>query len=272
MSPTRRRTRRPDPLASTSAVEAVLDSLRSALPDLVPQSKKHLTSLLQAVRGLYARQQEPGRADLAASASGARRGRPPRFTREQLLRVDSTLRVLLSRETNVGVRSFVGQYLPLLDFPPEVREALERGDVNLFEAHQLARLTARRLGCTEAEARSHRRKLLEAHLLRQEPGSRLRERVKEALGELREPDPVQTETLALAKADELLEADPLDSSHLFFEELRRIGRALREIKPEELTDEDVEELMPAVDGVSVALLHLERRRQRRQEAARKLQI
>lgn len=271
MSPTRRRTRRPDPLASASAVEDVLEALRASLPDLIPHSKKHLTSLLQAVRGLYARQYDSRRPD-PAPASGARRGRPARFTREQLLRVDSTLRMLLSREANVGVRSFVGQYLPLLDFPAEVRESLERGDVNLFEAHQLARLTAKRLGCTEGEARTHRRKLLEAHLMRQEPGSRLRERVKEALGELREPDPVQTESLAVAKADELLEADPLDSSHLFFEELRRIGRALREIKPEELTDEDVEELMPAVDGVSVALLQIERRRQRRQEATRKLSI
>lgn len=49
------------------------------------------------------------------------------------------------------------------------------------------------------------------------------------------------------KADELLEADPLDASHLFFEELRMTSRALREIGPEEVTDEDLSEIMPAVD-------------------------
>jgi hypothetical protein len=217
--------------------------------------------MLQAVRGLYLRQ-----------STDTRRGRPARFPREHLLKVDSTLRALLARETSIGVRSFVGQYLPILDFPADVREPLERGDINLFEAHQLARLTSKRLNCTDAEARTHRRKLLEAHLLRQEPGPRLRERVKEALGELREPDPVQTEMAAVEKADELLEADPLDSSHLFFEELRRIGRALREMKLEELTDEDVDELMPAVDQVSVALMQIERRRQRRQEGLKKLRI
>jgi phosphoenolpyruvate carboxylase len=108
--------------------------------------------------------------------------------------------------------------------------------------------------------------------LRQEPGSRLRERVKDALGELREPNPVQTEIAAVVKADELLEADPLDSSHLFFEELRRIGRALREVNPEELTDEDVDELLPAVDQVSVALMQIERRRQRRQEGLKRVRI
>lgn len=261
MSPTKRRARRPDPLASADAVSAVLDSLRSSLPDIIPHSQKNLLRILQAVRGLYLRQ-----------PTETKRGRPPRFVREHLLRVDSTLRQLLARETSIGVRSFVGQYLPILDFPRDVREPLERGDLNLFEAHQLARLTAKRLGCTDGEARTHRRKLLEAHLLRQEPGSRLRERVKEALGELREPGAAQTEVVAVAKADELLEADPLDSSHLFFEELRRIGRALREISPEELMDEDVEELMPAVDQVSLALLHIERRRQRRQEGAQKFRI
>jgi hypothetical protein len=40
----------------------------------------------------------------------------------------------------------------------------------------------------DAEARSLRRKLLEAHLLAQGSGTQLRQGVKEALGELREPD------------------------------------------------------------------------------------
>lgn len=217
--------------------------------------------MLQAVRGLYLR-----------PATDTKRGRPARFAREHLLRVDSTLRTLLARETSIGVRSFVGQYLPILEFPRDVREALGRGEINIFEAHQLARLTAKRLGCTDGEARAHRRMLLEAHLLRQEPGSRLRERVREALGELREPDQAETEAVAVAKADELLEADPLDSGHLFFEELRRIGRALREMRPEELVEEDVNELMPAVDHVSMALMQIERRRQRRQTEVKKIRI
>lgn len=61
------------------------------------------------------------------------------------------------------------------------------------------------------------------------------ERVKEAMGELQEPVPAEAEAVAVERADELLEADPLDPTHLFFEELRRIGRALREVRPEELT-------------------------------------
>lgn len=259
MKATRRRTRRPDPLGSVAAVEAVLDSLRAALPDLVPRSHKNLTSLLNAVRGLYMRQ-----------PSESNRGRPPRYTREELLRVDSVLRDLLARETRIAVRSFVGQYLPILEFPRDIREALERGDVNLFEAHQLARLTAKKLGGTDGEAHSLRKKLLEAHLMGQGSGTRLRARVKEALGEAREPDPTETEVLAVSKADELLEADPLDASHLFFEELRMISRALREIGPEEVTDDDLSEIMSAVDQITLTLQKIVRRKER--EQARILRI
>ncbi|HEX8282674.1 MAG TPA: hypothetical protein VF588_04940 [Pyrinomonadaceae bacterium] len=253
MKATRRRARRPDPLASTRAVEAVLDSLRASLPDLVPPSRKGLASLLNSVRGLYMRPE-----------AGGGRGRPPRYTREQLLGVDSRLRDLLARETRISVRSFVGHYLPILDFPKDVRDALERGDVNLFEAHQLARLNPKKLGGTDAEARSLRKKLLEAHLLAQGSGTLLRARVKEALGEMREPDPTETEVLAVGKADELLEADPLDASHLFFEELRMISRALREIAPEEVTDDDLSEIMPAVDQITLTLQKIARRKERGQ--------
>ena len=196
--------------------------------------------------------------------SESKRGRPAHYAREQLLRIDSVLRDILARETSISVRSFIGQYLPILDFPRDVREVLERGDVNLFEAHQLARLTAGKLGGTDVEARRLRKKLLEAHLSAQGSGTALRQRVKEALGELREPDPTETEVMAMVKADELLEADPLDASHLFFEELRMISRALRGISPEEVTDEDLAEIMPAVDQITLTLQKIARRKDREQ--------
>lgn len=258
---TRRRQRRPDLLASVSAVEGILDQLATSLPDIIPRSQKSLVSMLQSVRNLSAR-----------PATDTKRGRPSRFPREDLLKVEAHLRMILERETSISVRSFVGQYLPILDFPRDVREPLEKGEINLFEAHQLARLTARRMGLSEAEARSHRRKLLEAHLRAQGSGARLRERVKEALGELSEPSLVETERAAVEKADELLEADPLDSTHLFFEELRRIGRALREIGPEDLSEEDVDSVMPVLDQLSTVLYQIEKRKERMNQQLKKLVI
>lgn len=250
MRATRRRTRKTDSLASGSAVETVLHSLRSSLPETIPTSNKALRAMLQAVRSLYAR-----------PSTDSKRGRPGRFPRQDLLRVDSRLRSILARETSISVRSFVGQYLPILDFPRDVRESLERGEVNLFEAHQLVRLTAERLAVTETEARARRRKLLEAHLLAQESGARLRERVKEKLGESWEPSASRTESLAVEKADELLMIDPLDSTHLFYEELRRIGRAIREVAPEDLTTKDLDKLMLILDQLGMVLFQIERRKQ-----------
>jgi hypothetical protein len=258
---TRRRSRRPDPIGSAAAVKGVLDQLADSLPDIIPRSQKNLVSMLQSVRNLNAR-----------PATDTKRGRPSKFPRESLLKVDAHLRMILARETSISVRSFVGQYLPILEFPKDVLEPLERGDINLFEAHQLARLTARRMGLTEGEARSHRRKILEAHLRAQGSGARLRERVKEALGELSEPSPIETERAAVEKADELLEADPLDSTHLFFEELRRIGRALREIKLEDLTEEDVDAVMPVLDQLSTVLYQIEKRKERKNQQLKKLVI
>jgi hypothetical protein len=258
---TRRRSRRSDPLASAEAVRRVLNQLADSLPDIIPRAQKSLVSMLQSVRNLNAR-----------PATDTKRGRPSKFPRESLLKVDSGLRMLLARETSISVRSFVGQYLPILEFPRDVREPLERGEINLFEAHQLARLTARRMGLTEGEARSHRLKLLEAHLRAQGSGAILRERVKEALGELVEPSAVETEIVAVEKADELLEADPLDSTHLFFEELRRISRALREIEPEDLTEEDVDSVMPVLDQLSAVLYQIEERKKRQRQQLKKLVI
>jgi hypothetical protein len=261
MRATRRRARKTDPLASARAVEAVLRSLRASLPEIIPKSNKALTSMLQAVRSLYAR-----------SATDTKRGRPGRFPRENLLRVDSQLRSILARETSISVRSFVGQYLPILDFPRDVRDSLECGEINLFEAHQLVRLTPKRLGITEVEATTQRRKLLEAHLMALESGARLRARVKEMLGELEEPSPTKTEALAVEKADELLEVDPTDSTHLFYEELRRIGRAIRRVKAEGLTEEDFNSLMPLLDELSTVLHRIEVRRRPKALELRKVSV
>ncbi len=165
---TRRGSRRPAPLASTSDVKGVLDQSAISLPDIIPRSQKNLVGMLQSVRNLSAR-----------PATDTKRGCPSKFPREDLLEVEARLRMLLGCKTSISVR-IVGQYLLIPDFLRDVREALERGDVNLFKAHQLVRLTAKRLAVTETETRSHRRKLLEAHLWAQGSTAGLRERIKSA--------------------------------------------------------------------------------------------
>ena len=66
--------------------------------------------------------------------------------------------------------------------------------------------------------------------------------------------------LAVDKANELLEAGPLDASHLFFVELRIISKALREIGPEEVMDDDLPEIYAGRRPDQTTLQKIARRR------------
>lgn len=97
---------------------------------------------------------------------------------------------------------------------------------------------------------------------RRVPGRYYVKGYKEALSKSREPDPTETEVLAVWKADESLGVGSLDASHLFVEELRMLLRALREIVPEEVTDKDLAEIMPAVNQGALTLQKIMRKRKR----------
>lgn len=258
MRATRRRHRTLDPLASREAVHALCDQLRARLPDVIPSSEAHLRRFLYAVRHVERR-----------PATDTLRGRPSRWPRETLTRAAATLRVILELETQgrVSVNSFIGQYFPLLQFPSDVAEALESGRVNLHEAAQLSRLTAARLGCAASAARRQREDILKSHLALQGSQNRLRARVKEALGESA-AEAVSSQNMAsvVTQVDELLEIDPQDSRHLFWEEMKRIFFAMREVQLEDLDDEMMEEFMGAMDQVSNVLYRIEKRRRARERA------
>jgi hypothetical protein len=258
MRATRRRPRTPDPLTRPQSIRALCEELRSRLPGVIPNSEKQLVRFLYAVRHIERR-----------PATDTRRGRPSRFRREDLISAAGHLRAVLQRETSgrVSLNSFVGQYLQILDFPPDVQEALADGRLNLQEAAQLARLNKERLCCSSAEARRTRAEILRAHLTVQGSQTRLRERVKETLGESSSAR-VSSEGVAevVMKADELLEVDPGDTRHLFFEEMKRIFFAMREIEAEDLDEDILDDFLRAVDQVSNVLYRIEKNRRERLSA------
>src|SRR5437588_9952697 len=114
MRATRRRRRESDTLASPEAVRTICQLLRERMPDTIPSSEKQLARFLFAVRHVERR-----------PATDTTRGRPSRWPREKLTEAASHLRLILERETSgrVSVNSFIGQYLPLLQFPADVTEA-----------------------------------------------------------------------------------------------------------------------------------------------------
>jgi hypothetical protein len=187
-----------------------------------------------------------------------------RWPREKLVEAAAQLRAILERETSgrVSLNSFTGQYLPLLQFPSDVTNALASGQVNLQEAAQLARLTPRRLDCAPQEARGRRAEVLRQHLAVQGSQMRLRARVQELLGETERAE-VSSGAMAavVTKVDEMLEVDPSDARHMFWEEMKRLFYAMREIELEDLDDETMDDFLKAMDGVSNVLFRVERRRQ-----------
>jgi len=178
----------------------------------------------------------------------------------------SQLRGILERETlgRVSVNSFIGQYIPILNYPSDVAVALSRGDINLHEAAQLARLTPERLEISPAKAAAMRQEVLRAHQLARGSQNSLRARVKEILGEV---VAVSTEemTSVVQKVDELLEIDPADKRHFFYEEMKRLFYAMREIQPEDIDDESLDQFMSAADQLSNAIytIELKRRKQKK---------
>jgi hypothetical protein len=65
---------------------------------------------------------------------------------------------------------------------------------------------------------------------------------------------------AVERVDELLKLDPTDTRHLFWEELKRVFYAMRDVSSEDLDDKILEDLMKAVDEVTKVLLRIEKRR------------
>lgn len=244
-----RRRRLSDPLASPEAVRSVLDQLRTAEPELIPRKDKDLVSMLHALRHIQ-----------RYSASETRRGRPGRWPREDLLKVGARLADILDRETSsrISVASFVDHYLRLPDFPADVLQTLTTGEINLFEAAQLARLTPARLGVSPAQAKRTRADLLAAHLQTKLSGSRLRERVLEIL---RGVAPTPAADIDVDADTDLEDFDPYDPTHLFWDQIKQLGFAFREIRREDVTDEEIEELLKASEPILAILSRIRRRKE-----------
>jgi len=226
------------------------------MPEINPFTEKQLLRFLYAVRHVERR-----------PATSTLRGRPGRWPREYLIEAANCLRGILQRETSgrISLSSFISQYLPILEFPSDLVEALASGHINLLEAAQLARLTPQRMNCSTQVARSRRLELIKQHLAVQGSQTRLRARVKEFLGESDSPA-VSSENMTqiVAHVDKLLEIDPQDTRHLFWEEMKRIFYAMREVQLEDLDEEVMVEFMTAMDGVSNVLYRIEKRRKSRE--------
>jgi hypothetical protein len=180
--------------------------------------------------------------------------------------VANHLRFLLDRETQgrVSLNSFTSLYIRILNYPSDVVEALVTDNINLFEATQLSRLTAERLNMTLSKARELRGEIIRAHIMAQGSEAGLRARVTDQLTD-KTAQPINRESgnLGIDAVDDLIEIDPYDTRHLFWEELRRIALALRQVTPEDIDDKILDDFLSASDQLSTILARVEKRRQQR---------
>ncbi|MFL6283681.1 MAG: hypothetical protein ACJ74Q_11130 [Pyrinomonadaceae bacterium] len=217
------------------------------MPDLIPQGEKALVKLLRAVRHI---EKYP--------ATDTKRGRPSRWRREDLLKVASGLKSILCRETSgrISIVTFIDHYVRVLNFPQDLITPLEDGNINLFEAEQLMRLSSKQSGLTPAEARNKRAELLSIHLQARLSGDRLRRRVNELLQSLR---PRMSDSQPeFPSVHDLEDFDPYDTSHLLWEEIKQLGFAFRSIRREDVTDEMLDELLRASGPLWAVLTKIQR--------------
>jgi len=196
-------------------------------------------------------------------ATDTKRGRPGKWKREELLNVAARLEDILERETSshISVASFVDHYLRLLEFPVDVTEVLASGEINLFEAEQLARITAERLKATPRQAHHTRSDLLLTHLQTKASGAQLRQRVNELL---KQPDAAtRDDEFPVEGFEDLEDFDPYDPTHLFWEQIKQLGFAFRDIRREDVLDEEIEELLKASEPIMAVLSRIQRRKEQR---------
>src|SRR5262245_46899983 len=227
----RRRSRRPDPLASVLEIREVIADLRRRCPELVPASDRGLFRLMNAVRHVERR-----------SAGDSKSGRPGHFPREKLIEVSRHLKAALAKryKDRISLGTFVSFCLPILNYPPDVLDAMENGEVTRLEAAQLARLTPDRLDVKPKKALAIRQEVLSNHTKMQGSQAQLRRRVAELLGD----EMIMTSenmAAAVSQVDDLLTVAEDDRRHLFYEQMKGFFFSMREIKPEEIDDPTLEQ-------------------------------
>jgi hypothetical protein len=115
-----------------------------------------------------------------------------------------------------------------------------------------------------SKARELRGEIIKAHVTSQGSEAGLRSRVNNQLCE-KTARPINREVgeLGIDVVDNLIEIDPCDTRHLFWEELRRMASALQNVTPEDIDDKILDDFLSASDQLSTVLARVEKRRQQR---------
>jgi hypothetical protein len=201
-------------------------------------------------------------------AGASKSGRPGHFPREKLMEVARHLKATLAKnyQDRISLGTFIAFCLPILNYPPDVLDSLESGEITRLEAAQIARLTPERLDVKPKKALAIRQEVLSNHLKMQGSQTQLRRRVAELLGD----ETIMTSgnmAAAVSQVDDLLTVEEDDRRHLFYEQMKEFFYAMRDIQPEEIDDPTLEEILEASDQLMGVIykIRLKRKQQANKE-------
>jgi len=258
MSARRRRARRADPLASVAVVRRILDRVRARLDGRTEWSQKDLIRVLRAAshceRGGW---------------TSSTRGRRPTFDRDTLRSAWNGLIEVLAQEVggSVSPRTFTEHYVRLLSCPPDVLAPLADTRINLFEALQLARISAKATDMTPAGASRLRSRVLASHLASHASARQLYERVNALLSPAdtrrTEPTPhaVDSDEYEGAEIDDEVDAYAADPGALFADQLRQVALALSQIDADEITESETDAILDLLDQIYLRATKVAKRSQ-----------
>ena len=123
----------------------------------------------------------------------------------------------------------------------------------------------------QREAKQIRAEIVANHIRSEGSQTALRERVREALGEL---TLVSSEkmTEAVERVDDLLRVDPEDRRHLFYEQMKDFFFALRDVRPEEIDDAMLDLMTRRADELMEVVHSIQRKRRQKEKTAPKFLI
>lgn len=157
----------------------------------------------------------------------------------------------------ISLERFIAAYLPVLRFPADIQTALGRGDINIEEARILLKINKDNI---PAGIRRHpsaiRTEIVASHAKRGGSQNDLRRRVSDYLKQT--PVELTAEvTRATAEiveiSDELVSWSEYDTEHLFWEEIKNLVYALRDVDTNLMEPEEIAEILKAVGSLQLRL-------------------
>lgn len=212
------------------------------------------TSLADFKKLLYAIQHHERKPELKSKS-----GRRKKFSDEFLMSSAAKLKSILYSRTNgrISLLRFISTFLPLIDYPKDIRIALNKQEINLAEARSLARINSKNLGQKyKSKPVEIRKELLANHLKRKDTQAELERRVMEKLSLTPKVEAAKVTSQVIVmedRHDELLEFSEFDTEHLLWEEIKALVYLAREIDSSLLTDQQTVEILNDLDSLKLKL-------------------